>query len=189
MSVVTVYRPPMGNLEEFIPNLEENISKIKTSNPEIWIMGDFNINMLDRGNKYVKRLNRFFVDYNLKQLIMCSTRLNYKGGTCIDLMFTNCVFVRDSGVLNDMISDHLPIYACPKQNRTSLKFETVTGRTYKKYNPQLLKTLMEQNDWDILLYNADTDVMWNCVSIFRTIGCRDFFFGFFFVLNYTHFYK
>ena len=143
MSIVTVYRPPMVN-----------ISKIKTSNPEIWIMGDFNINMLDRGNKYVKRLNRFSVDYNLKQLIMCSTRLNYRGGICIDLMFTNCVFVRYSGVLNDMLSDRLPIYACPKQNRTSLKFETVTGRTYKNYNPQLLKMLMEQKDWDTLLYNA-----------------------------------
>ena len=103
MSIVTVYRPPMGNLNEFIVKLEEYISKIKVNNPEIWIMGDFNINMLDRGNKYVKRLNRFSVDYNLKQLIMTSTRLNYRGGTCIDLMFTDCAFVRDSGVLNDLI--------------------------------------------------------------------------------------
>ena len=163
MSIVTVYRPPMGNLEEFIFKLKENINKIKVNNPEIWIMGDFNINMLDRSNKSVKRLNRFAVDYNLKQLIKCSTRLNYRGGTCIDLLFTNCLYVRDSGVLNDMISDHLPIYACRKQNRTPLKFETVTGRTYKNYNPQLLKTILEQKDWDTLLHNCNTDIMWNCV--------------------------
>ena len=163
MSIVTVYRPPRGNLDEFIVQLENYISEIKLNNPEIWIMGDLNINMLDRGNKYVKRLNRFSVDYNLKQLIMTSTRLNYRGGTCIDLMFTDCTFVRDSGVLNDLISDHLPIFASRKQNRNSLKFETVTGRTYKNYNPQLLKILMEQKDWNTLLQNMDTEIMWDCV--------------------------
>ena len=163
MSIVTVYRPPLGNLDEFADKLEDIFDKIKVDNPEIWIMGDFNINMMDRNNKYVKRLNRFSVDHNLKQLILSSTRLNYRGGTCIDLIFTNSVFVRDSGVLNDMISDHLPVYACRKQNRNSLKSETVTGRTYKNYNPQMFQVLIEQIDWDTLLYNCNTDVMWDCI--------------------------
>ena len=44
-----------------------------------------------------------------------------------------------------------------------MKFETVTGRTYKNYNPQLLKLLMEQKDWNTLLHNMDTEIMWDCV--------------------------
>ena len=66
-------------------------------------------------------------------------------------------------MLNDLISDHLPIYTCRKQNRNSLKFETVTGRTYKNYNPQLLKLLMEQKDWNTLLHDMDTEIIWDCV--------------------------
>ena len=163
MSLVTVYLPPMGNLDEFIIKMEEKISKIKMNNPEIWVMGDFNINMLDRGNRHVKRLNRFSVDYNLKQLIKCNTRLNYRGGTCIDLIFTNCNIVNDSGVLNDLISDHLPIYACRKQKSNSLKFENVTGRSYKNYNHQIFKALMEQKDWDTLFHNSNAELIWDCI--------------------------
>ena len=103
------------------------------------------------------------VDSNLKQLIGSTTRLNYRGGTCIDLIFTNCIFISDSGVLNDMISDHLPVYACRKPNRNPLKFETVTGRTYKNYNSQMFKVLMEQKDWDTVLDNSNTNVMWEGV--------------------------
>ena len=127
------------------------------------VMGDFNINMSDRANKNVKRLNRLSVDYNLKQLIKCNTRLNYRGGTCIDLIFTNCTFVKHSGVLNDLISDHLPTYACRKQNRNSLKSESVTGRSYKNYNPQILKAVIEGKDWDTLLHESNTELMWECI--------------------------
>ena len=62
MSIMMVYRPPMGNLDEFMSKLQEMISNTANGNPEIWILGDFNINVLDRANRYVKRLNRLLVD-------------------------------------------------------------------------------------------------------------------------------
>ena len=160
MTIVTVYRPPNGNCLEFIAKLTNIITHIKNRNSEIWIMGDFNINILDRGNRFVKLLNRFAIDFDLKQLISGKTRLNYRGGSCIDLMFTDRCFVQCSGVLNDMISDHLPVYACRKQKRNDLKFETVTGRSYKRYNQQHFKVLLEQCDWDELLQDCDTEQMW-----------------------------
>ena len=139
MSIITVYRPPSGKCLDFIVKLADIVSEIKNRNPEIWIMGDFNINMLERDNRFVKMLNRFAIDNNLKQLISGRTRLNYRGGTCSDLLYTDCCFVQKAGVLNDMISDHLPIFACRKQDRNDLKFETITGRTYKRYNQHYLK--------------------------------------------------
>ena len=163
MSIVTVYRPPTGNPVDFITKLGDIIDHISLNNPEIWIMGDFNINILDRGNNIVKQLNRFTVDYNLKQLISNVTRLNYRGGTCIDLLFTNCVFVKDSGVLNDMISDHLPIYACRKQDRNNIKYETVTGRSYKRYDQGVFKNLLERIDWEFLHNDCTTDVLWHYI--------------------------
>ena len=130
MTIVSVYRPPTGDPVEFITKLSNTVTQLNVTNPELWIMGDFNINMLDRNNRFVKLLNLFAIDFDLKQLVNGKTRLNYRGGTCIDLMYTNSNFVQSSGLLNDMISDHLPIYACRKQSRNNLKFETVTGRSY-----------------------------------------------------------
>ena len=99
----------------------------------------------------------------MKQLIKSNTRLNYRGGTCIDLILTNCKFVKDFGVLNDLISDHLPVFACRKQSRSSVKFEKVTGRSYKNYNPDIFKVLIEQIDWETLLLNSNTTMMWDCI--------------------------
>ena len=108
-------------------------------------------------------LNRFAIDHDLKQLISGKTRLNYRGGTCIDLMYTDSPFVKSAGVMSDLISDHLPIYACRKQDRNNIKFETVTGRTYKRYNPLIFKALLEQCNWELLLQGGDTESMWHCV--------------------------
>ena len=134
MSIITVYRPPDGNCLNFIATLTNFVELLKIRNPEIWILGDFNINILERNKCFVKLLNRFAIDSDLKQLISGRTRLNYRGGTCIDLIFTDCIFVSSAEVLNDMISDHLPIYACRKQDRNNIKYETITGRTYKRYD-------------------------------------------------------
>ena len=163
MSLSTVYRPPGGNILEFINKVSTSISDMKTNNPEIWILGDFNINILERGNRFVKLLNRFAIDHDLKQLITSTTRLNYRGGTCIDLIYTDCPFVQKSGVLNDLISDHLPTYVCRKQVRNNVKYEKVTGRIYKHYDPKAFKTLVEQINWDILLNDCTTDMMWQCI--------------------------
>ena len=163
MTIITVYRPPNGDCLNFISKLSGFLEQLKEKNPEIWIMGDFNINILERNNRFVKLLNRFATDFDLKQLITGKTRLNYRGGTCIDLMFSDCNIVSSAGVLNDMISDHLPIYGCRKQDRNNIKYDTITGRTYKNYDQQVFKTLLEQCEWERLLQDRGTDSMWKCI--------------------------
>ena len=79
MSILTVYHPPNGNCLEFITKISSIVEQLKNGNPEIWMMGDFNINMLERDNRFVKLINRVGIDYDLKQLITGKTRLNYRG--------------------------------------------------------------------------------------------------------------
>ena len=62
-----------------------------------------------------------------------------------------------------MISDHLPIYACRKQKRNCIVYETVTGRSYKRYDPDLFKALLALENWDVILHQCTTENMWSYV--------------------------
>jgi len=52
---------------------------------EILLMGDFNINCLDKKGKKIKRLLKF----NFTQIIKKATRITKTSKTLIDLVFTN----------------------------------------------------------------------------------------------------
>ena len=57
----------MGILQILFKMLTPFVKQAKDmGNPDIGIIGDFYINLLDRNNKSVKLFNRFLIDENLK---------------------------------------------------------------------------------------------------------------------------
>ena len=100
-------------------------------------MGDFNINYLKRSDNQTKKAIEFAHIYGLRQLILSATNLRGFSSSCIDLMFTNANFVCVTGVLNDVVSDHFPIFACIKKSREKMTYSTNLGRTYTSYNKEL----------------------------------------------------
>ena len=85
MSIINVYRPPNGDNLDFISKLKNVVAQIKDKNPEIRIMGDFNM------NRFVKLLNRFAVDFDFKQLVSGKTRLDYSGALVLTCYIPNAV--------------------------------------------------------------------------------------------------
>ena len=81
---------------------------------------------------YTKCINTL----NLKYVNYCITRPNPKGpgGSCIDLIATDCEIVSDNGMLPLLISDHLPIYATKKKPKEEYTNITVVGRSYRNYD-------------------------------------------------------
>ena len=99
---------------------------------EIYVLGDFNINLLFR-DKYVlnksneikkldknllpeiKRYKEFCSMYGLSQLIDCPTRITSNTSTLIDHILTNTQEnISQSGVIDTAISDHSLIYCTRK---------------------------------------------------------------------------
>ena len=78
MTITCVYRPPRGKHAPFIKFLEHVFKRSKT---EIWIMGDFNVDYLNRGDLNRQKYIDLFKKYGLKQYIDEITRLNHRGGT------------------------------------------------------------------------------------------------------------
>ena len=114
MTISCVYRPPKSNQDSTYRLLSSVLDRLNTSNNEIWIGGDFNLDWNRRNHDQLKKIKNLLRTYNLHQLIKGVMRPLCMGGTCIDWLVTNSNFVASSGITNDLISDHLTIFAVKK---------------------------------------------------------------------------
>ena len=108
----------------------------------------------------MKYLN-FFKKHGIKQLINGRTRPNRKGGTCIDWISTNSDFVRSYGVLDVLISDHLPVYCIRKKLREKHESVYRTVRDFSNYNADNFSTLNRSLNWDVFNNMDDVETVWN----------------------------
>ena len=92
-------------------------------------------------------LQNFSKKWGLKQCIQDITRPNNRGGTCIDLVMTDCPFTDKCGVSDDMISDHFSIYVIRKKNREKKIIKTEIVRDMKNYSETVLFELLDTADW------------------------------------------
>lgn len=107
-TVVCVYRTPGSNLNLFIQCFENLLHKLtlrtRAIPKKVLILGDFNINLLERNNKselFINTINFF----NLHPTITEATRITAHSQTCIDNILTNIKRYKTE-VLNVGISDH-----------------------------------------------------------------------------------
>lgn len=110
INIGVIYRPPNGDLNEFIEEFENIITSLpKGVN---YIMGDFNIDLLQSQNINVEKFEETFISNGQFPLISCTTHLiPPKTGTCIDNIFANSAeCVVDSGAIGDIGKHHLPIF-------------------------------------------------------------------------------
>ena len=122
-------------------------------NNELYILGDFNINLLFKGNCIldktqeiknhfkdfslkIKKNNEFCSIYDFKQLINCRTRTTCNTSTLIDHILTNTHDnISQSGIINTAISDHNMIYCTRKILKTRYnKCKELTFRLLRNYS-------------------------------------------------------
>ena len=93
MSCSGLYRPPTGNnksCKDFLKGI------INNNNAEICILGDYNVDYLDRTNDERMKYIGIFKTLGVRQLISRFTRPNKRGSTCIDWIVTNCNYVKEN---------------------------------------------------------------------------------------------
>ena len=112
------------------------LDKIKITNHELILLGDFNINLLEPHSFWDSTLSL----YQLTQLIKTPTRKTHSSSTLIDHIYTNVkdkiinVLVSASG-----ISDHYPIFCTyllktPKPNNNT--HVTIESRSFKNFKEE-----------------------------------------------------
>ena len=132
--LINVYRPPNGNVQVLIDCLSNIVSNIPIlDRKDIVIMGDFNIDLLDKSlDAKNKKLIRFQELNSMLQFIKSPTRISPTSASIIDLIFCSMTHVSYSGIMNLFLSDHQPVYLIKKMNTSPCQNKTkkiFTGRT------------------------------------------------------------
>ena len=154
-------------METFCNILVNTMEEIGNNfNKEIFTMGDFNINYLDKTDVNTKLLIQMEMNTGLKQQIKDPTR----GANVIDLIYTNSQDVADSGVMNLNISDHDLIFVTKKKETRKRKQGSFTGRSYRNYNRETLQKYLRETNWEEFWLLDDPNDCWDFIH--KTITCE-----------------
>ena len=158
--LATIYRPPDGNEKKNCEEITQMANSIlDLDKHELFIMGDFNINMNNKQSNESKHLAHFQELKNLKQLITDNTRANSR----IDLIFTNSDNIFDCGVMDINISDLDLIYVINKKLYTKHVRVQFRGRSYKNYDKDIFVDELTNHDWTIFSESDDPEYCWDFI--------------------------
>ena len=166
MLISCLYRPPRGKIQNCIDRLTETYARRENAKVEIWLIGDFNVDFLKRGESNLVKFLNFFKRFGCTQLINDTTRPGKHKCSCIDWIVTNSNFISESSATDMMLSDHYVVYCIKKKSRERVSYVYRYFRNYKLYNAQNFINLfrlgldsLEQNFLEI----GDPNVLWKHV--------------------------
>jgi hypothetical protein len=165
-----IYRPPNSDLVTFIDKLNNLLQIIQSDNKICYLLGDYNINML---NFKTHELTSCFVDSiygnGFIPLISRPTRITSTSATLIDNIFTNDFNQPElnlQGVLIADVTDHFPIFHIRKnviKRRSVVQYVRRDLSSYRKTNfINELNTI----DWNVLYSVTDAQ---EAFSYFHTV--------------------
>ena len=113
---------------------------------ECIIMGDTNINYLDKNNH--NDIKDIFMLNDYKQLITKATRITENSKTPIDTIFTNKPEnISETDTIPTSLSDHDMVGCVRKLNHLKYESKTIHCRNYKDYDPKTLQKGLQEQSW------------------------------------------
>ena len=159
-----VYRPPNQIVGDFISNLNTLLGKISKENKTCYLMGDFNLNLL---NNHCHESTGEFLDimysHMFLPLITLPTRITSHTATLIDNIFANHSDNYSlSGLLLSDISDHLPIFCITREQFSVTDEDAYFRQNLSEINWYDLEGFCDpENAYDIFL-NKYHEIYNNC---------------------------
>jgi hypothetical protein len=151
-----VYRPPNQDVNLFNEKLCDTLARVKDENKLIYLMGDFNINILETKNHLPSSefLDMIYTN-SLFPLITKPTRMTTTSATLIDNIFTNDIANTRTlnGIFFTDISDHLPIFAIVNTNRSTDTIHKIQARVVNKKNMEMFCNKLSNANWDPIVQN------------------------------------
>ena len=146
------YRPP-SSPQRWMTDFEQILEQVFTENKEVILLGDFNLNLLDKNN-HVRNWLQVTESVNLFQLVDTPTRVTALSSTVIDHAYSNMPEnIVDIFVPVYAISDHYPVCLTRKMSSNSpsgSQHKTITYRYMRHFdNIEFLEDL-ESQPWSML---------------------------------------
>ena len=156
--ICCVYRHPSSKVDNLTSHFHNLLSKI-SSNKLVFIMGDFNVNLLDYASHTPTTdfVNNFF-SHNLLPCIHHPTRVSEHRASVIDNIYTNATNANiTSGNILMQITDHFPQFLILKNAQVSRNKSESFKYDYSKFKED--KFLEEFNQTNFTYFEtSDMDV-------------------------------
>ena len=160
------YRPPNSSKhlnKNHIENLQKMLTKLNNENKETIIIGDINVNYLDKTSE--KPIKELLALQGLIQCIKGPTRVTDTSETLIDVILsTKPEHLSSIKVIPTSLSDHHAIGCVRKRSNTKLPFETIKCRNYANYNPDELSHNLKHEDWDKVYATQHPEIAWSSMK-------------------------
>ncbi|VEN49609.1 unnamed protein product [Callosobruchus maculatus] len=151
-----LYRPPnYNNLQASITMIERAMDDIRSKCDEVFLLGDFNINLLKQSNVR-ERLNDLFETYSFSQIVTKPTRKN----SLLDIIVTSNTDLVHSEVIHiDMhnISDHQLTMCELSLQHQRQPYEIKTFRDFRSFNLDAFQADLQTFDWRYLYAVGNVD--------------------------------
>ena len=150
-----VYRHPNADIVDFIDQLEEIIKGINDRKQTVYILGDFNIDLLKyEDHKPTEDYVNMLFSYSLFPIITKPTRITSHSATLIDHIYTNsAIFDLTAGILTHDITDHLPVFCLLANTSNDFTDKAVIYyRDFSKFKKENYLNDLRNTDWDALFH-------------------------------------
>ncbi len=156
-----IYKPPNTDINEFITQLSPILNKISREKKLFYLMGDFNINLLNTATHGPTQefINNMY-SHSIYPTINKPTRITKYSATLIDNIFTNNVNSLNTaqGILFTDISDHLPVFHIIEiQNNNTVKDKSITVRLMNENRTESFVRNVSDYDWESIRSETDAN--------------------------------
>ena len=148
--------PPNSSLKELKNSLKPIFDNIRRINKDLYLVGDFNINVLDyENNVKEKNVVNFAFQNSLIPLINKPTRITRTNATALDHILTNAFLNKqiEMWIIKTETSDHFPMFLITNPITSSEiknKRTLVYKRTINTSTKENFKSILARKTWDYI---------------------------------------
>ena len=155
--ILSIYRPPNINPKVFIEKLTDLLQHLHSLKKDVFVLGDFNINMQEAmftSDRIVNDFHNMFLSHYFYPMINKPTRVHGNRSSIIDNIYTNISNVPVSGLFKTNFSDHYSIFCITHFNSLAVRAKEITKREFSNTNIQEFNKALSSHNWE-LLYDDD----------------------------------
>lgn len=158
--IMGIYRPDR-DFDEGMDDFFNVLNKIPTWKSSVIIMCDINVNSLKAG-KNEQESSNILSNYNNLRLNLPPTRVTPTSETSIDMIATNLPTNElTTTVLQTFISDHTSQACSINLSNIKVSLPTTIQRNLSEQNLQIIKNLLERQNWDDVYNEISPDAAYN----------------------------
>ena len=168
--VISIYRNEDVTVDTFLHVLSKSLDSLLNTHANVIIIGDININSLEKDSRGFAKLQEFCDAYDLKNLVKTATCFQTDPPTSLDLILTNKLrsFINTKSVTTGLSDHHSMVTTMLRSHVTKLSPIEVRFRSFRSFDETVFLSEL-QSALDILEYNDDKECFTSFYECFENV--------------------